>query len=266
MRAASRRSEVLTNETAHHPSVERTTVRSLCLCIRQPGATHVYFMTPSRAFAILWFLVNTINMFSRTSFGASDEELERATLSSPHSFVSVDTNESHGKHAFSNKRPRKSVSEELRPPQRLKVDPPSAMHDESSQLACPFAKHNPLRHRRCFKYKMDQISRLKQHLFRVHQVPIHCVRCSQTFSCEDERDAHLRSIPGCTIQPDKTWIGINETQKTQLTQRVSSKKSKEENWYSVYEILFPGSPRPESPCMFHITTMRACKVSIRQAD
>ena len=93
---------------------------------------------------------------------------------------------------------------------------------------------------------------VRQHIFRVHQVPIHCVRCSQTFSSEDERDSHLRSIPGCAIQPNQTWIGLNETQKMQLAQRVSSKKSKEENWYSVYKILFPGEPEPASPCTFRM--------------
>ncbi|KAF2476866.1 uncharacterized protein BDR25DRAFT_309217 [Lindgomyces ingoldianus] len=38
-------------------------------------------------------------------------------------------------------------------------------------LACPFAKKDPLRHRKCFKYVLQDIARLKQHLMRVHEYP-----------------------------------------------------------------------------------------------
>jgi hypothetical protein len=39
----------------------------------------------------------------------------------------------------------------------------------------------------------------------------------------------------------------------QLAQRVSAKRSKEDNWYLIYEILFPGSPKPDTPCMYSTT-------------
>jgi hypothetical protein len=32
-----------------------------------------------------------------------------------------------------------------------------------------------------------------------------------------------------------------------LEKRIDAKKTKEENWYIIYEILFPGSPRPRGP-------------------
>jgi hypothetical protein len=82
---------------------------------------------------------------------------------------------------------------------------------------------------------------------RVHRTPVHCARCSNTFTTEDERDTHLRQQPQCPIEPPRNWDGISESQKRQLAKRVSSKKTKEENWYFIYETLFPNSERPNSP-------------------
>ncbi|KAF1962040.1 hypothetical protein CC80DRAFT_202569 [Byssothecium circinans] len=134
--------------------------------------------------------------------------------------------------------------------QRRAID--SSLGGKFRLLACPFAKRHPLKHRKCFKYTMEEIGRLKQHLKRVHQIPIHCTRCSQTFRTELERDEHLRQTAICEIQPAHNWDGISETQKKQLTKRLSQKKTKEENWYAVYDILFPGERRPTSPYVDHI--------------
>ena len=47
--------------------------------------------------------------------------------------------------------------------------------------------------------------------------------------------------------PRKDWEGVNERQRNRLEQRVSSKKTREENWYIIFDVLFPGAERPESP-------------------
>jgi hypothetical protein len=49
------------------------------------------------------------------------------------------------------------------------------------------------------------------------------------------------------VLPEKAWDGITEAQKTSLAVRVSARKSREENWYTIFEILFPGAARPKSP-------------------
>jgi hypothetical protein len=113
-------------------------------------------------------------------------------------------------------------------------------------LACPFCKLNPHRYRGCYKYVLKDISRLKQHLSRCHRVPIHCALCSEAFDSEEERDEHLRELT-CEKLPPVQWDGVNEKQRKQLEQRVSTKVSLEENWYRIFEILFPGKPRPKSP-------------------
>lgn len=49
------------------------------------------------------------------------------------------------------------------------------------------------------------------------------------------------------MQPPRTFEGINKSQKRQLGKRISSKKSREENWYLIYQILFPDADPPDSP-------------------
>jgi hypothetical protein len=45
------------------------------------------------------------------------------------------------------------------------------------------------------------------------------------------------------------WDGIDEIQQQQLKKRLP-KNGEAENWNSIYAILFPECPLPESPCMF----------------
>ncbi|KAF2477218.1 uncharacterized protein BDR25DRAFT_339195 [Lindgomyces ingoldianus] len=130
-------------------------------------------------------------------------------------------------------------------PFRRKVSRFSGEIDEKL-LACPFCKNDARRYRGCYKYILRDISRLKQHLARKHRIPTHCPSCSLKFESELERDQHIRAR-SCEILPPRNWDGIDQSQKRQLEQRVSPGKTKEENWYIIYEILFPGKPRPRSP-------------------
>ena len=87
----------------------------------------------------------------------------------------------------------------------------------------------------------------REHLMRVHRIPMHCARCSQTFKTADERDAHLRQQSQCLLGPLQQWDGIRETQKVQLGERVSSKNTKQENWYFIFTTLVHNSDFPKNP-------------------
>jgi len=50
--------------------------------------------------------------------------------------------------------------DERRPAQRRRLNP-SSEDTNNRLLACPFAKNNPLQHRKCFKYVLQEIARLK---------------------------------------------------------------------------------------------------------
>ncbi|KAI8634447.1 hypothetical protein F5Y19DRAFT_461817 [Xylariaceae sp. FL1651] len=113
-------------------------------------------------------------------------------------------------------------------------------------LACPFAKKDPVRHRHCYRYILTRIRDVKQHLARCHRMPLYCPRCMNTFENESDRDLHIRSS-SCAERPLTPMEGISEDQKAQLSRRVSSRMPEAEQWFTIFEILFPGHPRPRSP-------------------
>jgi len=82
---------------------------------------------------------------------------------------------------------------------------------------------------------------------RRHRAPPHCDRCWEVFETEELRFTHNRTVE-CQILPPKQLEGITDVQKQHLVQRVSARNTREENWYLIYEYLFPNSPRPTSPC------------------
>lgn len=128
--------------------------------------------------------------------------------------------------------------------QRLKRRDVPAEHNRL--LACPYCKWKPLTYRKCRTKVLKEISRIKTHLWRHHVIPIHCAACYSEFDHEDERDAHARQR-NCQIQEPKQWEGISSRQKEQLKRRTNTKLTREDQWYEMYTILFPGHPKPNSP-------------------
>ncbi|KAF2738685.1 hypothetical protein EJ04DRAFT_509259 [Polyplosphaeria fusca] len=186
----------------------------------------------------------------------TDQEVNSSNVSTNAGYSSNVTGESAGSFANQNglqqqsrKRPPgdDDNNNNDRPPGKRRKVTSICEEPDTRLLACPFAKKDPLRHRKCFKYVLQDIARLKQHLMRVHRIPVHCARCSKIFSTEDERDSHLRQLPECPIEPPRRWDGISESQKRQLGKRVSIKKTKEENWYFIFKTLFPDTTLPETP-------------------
>ncbi|KUJ09934.1 uncharacterized protein LY89DRAFT_266617 [Mollisia scopiformis] len=117
-------------------------------------------------------------------------------------------------------------------------------------FACPFAKKDPLRYRSCHAYVINRIQDVKTHLSRYHQLPIYCPRCMSTFVTESERDEHNRASMPCPVEEVIPYEGVTRAQKDQLSQRVSSKMALSEQWFAIFDILFPGhSPRPRSAYM-----------------
>lgn len=113
-------------------------------------------------------------------------------------------------------------------------------------LACPFAKKDPVTYQSCYKYRLKRIQDVKQHLGRRHKLPIYCPRCMDTFKEESQRDEHIRQS-GCPLQDPIAFEGVTRAQRQLLSQRVSGKMSLEAQWFTIFEILFPGHhPRPNS--------------------
>jgi hypothetical protein len=113
-------------------------------------------------------------------------------------------------------------------------------------LACPFAKKDPLYHRVCYKQTLTKISYVKQHLSRNHRTPIYCPVCMGVFENEEDRDVHTRAR-SCEERLVAHWEGVSEAQRRRLQKKVPAKMSEEEQWFTIWDIIFPGLPRPQSP-------------------
>jgi len=79
-------------------------------------------------------------------------------------------------------------------------------------------------------------------------MPFYCAVCNETFEDEEARDTHIRRRD-CLQAAREKPEGITQRQKEQLAKKPPpSQTSKEEQWYAIFEILFPNhAPRPESP-------------------
>jgi hypothetical protein len=67
-----------------------------------------------------------------------------------------------------------------------------------------------------------------------------------TFSIENERDNHIRPR-SCVLRNPIPFDGVTRAQKAQLRQRASPRLSLTEQWFAIFDILFPDfEPKPQS--------------------
>ncbi|KXJ88486.1 hypothetical protein Micbo1qcDRAFT_166522 [Microdochium bolleyi] len=112
-------------------------------------------------------------------------------------------------------------------------------------FSCPFLKKDSTKWGDCSKYRLRRIRDVKQHLARKHQMPMYCPLCMVTFPDEDHRDAHIISASCAPSQKSKPE-GITEGQKRALSRKAPATQSPEDQWFGMWDILFPGHPRPAS--------------------
>lgn len=113
-------------------------------------------------------------------------------------------------------------------------------------LACPFWKRDSEVHRKCYRYALSRIRDVKQHLHRCHITPWRCVRCGETFSNEETRNNHWRAEPVCQIREVVTH-DLSETQLKALAKKSNPKLTEEDQWFIIWDIVFPEITRPSSP-------------------
>jgi len=125
-------------------------------------------------------------------------------------------------------------------------------------FACPFWKHNPERYsennllekeksyRGCSSIYLTDISRLKQHLWRVHRKPAYfCCICFHTFKSQDLLFAHVKRRV-CQESEDPFKERMSDEQ-CELVKRRHKNGDHAEQWYGIWGILFPHQSKPESP-------------------
>ncbi|KAK3314483.1 hypothetical protein B0H66DRAFT_605429 [Apodospora peruviana] len=114
-------------------------------------------------------------------------------------------------------------------------------------FSCPFYKHNSMRNMNCVRLRLTRVRDVKQHLVRRHRRPIYCPTCGTVFPDSQICAAHivartcLRPARGVDIE------GVDESQSIALARRVNRSLDERAQWFSIWDILFPDSPKPSSP-------------------
>ena len=132
-----------------------------------------------------------------------------------------------------------------RQPKKLRLnDPPPK--GKPKQLACHFWKLNPRAHRSCFRFTLEDTSRVKQHLKRKHTPEYYCERCWAIFPDHGTHQTHVKvKVVTC---PSRTCNFPEITYRQREALRIRSTSNTEEGrWFDMWDIIFPGSPRPPSP-------------------
>ncbi|KAK1829900.1 hypothetical protein QBC39DRAFT_122608 [Podospora conica] len=114
-------------------------------------------------------------------------------------------------------------------------------------LACPFWKDGPYgKHRSCYKFTLRRIRDVKQHLARKHTPTLYCQTCFEIYDNEDLLFAHV-DLRRCQRVPGRRLDGIDPHTDRVLRRRANPAHSIEEQWFTLWDVLFPGKRRPFSP-------------------
>lgn len=125
------------------------------------------------------------------------------------------------------------------------------------RLACHFQKRDPERNMACGIQKagFTTIAQIKQHFSRVHmRNPNYCIRCKLTFTTETERDAHIMNMATnpCLESHAALPQGLSLDNMAELTKRADTGHTIGEQWFSMWDTIFPGVQRPAS-CTFDLS-------------
>ncbi|KAK1957421.1 hypothetical protein LY78DRAFT_554997, partial [Colletotrichum sublineola] len=129
-------------------------------------------------------------------------------------------------------------------------------------LACPFGKMSPSKHSGCSRYQLKRIRDVKQHLKRKHTPDDYCRRCLRIFRDEESLTQHVSKPDGFGCQPapqGKTLEGLSQRQSRDLSRKSNPEFTDEQQWFAIWDIVFPGKPRPESAYLDSAVAMRICQ-------
>lgn len=123
---------------------------------------------------------------------------------------------------------------------------PGKVHDGQIPLVCPFQRLDAHEYHKCSKYVLRRIKDVKQHIYRCHTQPeYYCALCFNVFESARERDDHIRRA-GCNKISMPWFHGISGEQRRRLGRKASSAMGTEEQWFEIWEVIFPGQGRPRS--------------------
>ncbi|KAF9637683.1 hypothetical protein BFW01_g8579 [Lasiodiplodia theobromae] len=142
--------------------------------------------------------------------------------------------------------------DERRRPRKPRKSPSPPEHHEGRRIACPYFKRNPRSPAKadaCFRTGFRDITKMKEHLERVHDCSIQCPRCYKVFKTQDDVNTHLRRPEDqmcARVQERPFTDGYNAAQAGMLRGRMRNKPL-EEKWKYIWRILFPADQDDEIP-------------------
>lgn len=113
-------------------------------------------------------------------------------------------------------------------------------------LACLYFKKYSRHHRACCGFGGTKISYVKANLYRKHTIPIYCPICREYFENVQLRDDHNRQMNCEAVENVAAPDGITSEQRDWLHQRGPRSFTEEQQWFRIFEFLFPGHPVPHS--------------------
>ncbi|KAH8722236.1 hypothetical protein BGZ61DRAFT_516337 [Ilyonectria robusta] len=115
----------------------------------------------------------------------------------------------------------------------------------SLSLACPFFKRDPKEHGGCVSKRLTRIRDVKQHLSRIHAPRFYCQRCFFVFDKEYSHQEHVTNA-NCTHDPSAHLMRVSYDQLRELSRKSKPSLSETDQWFAIWDILFPGEVKPDS--------------------
>ncbi len=125
-------------------------------------------------------------------------------------------------------------------------------------LACPFWKHDTGRYSDCFRNRLCDVSRVKQHIDRKHSPRFYCECCLIIFSEAESHERHIRH-ERCSWDPATRLEGISHQQRRRLSRKFNRDLSESERWFAFWDIVLPDQPRPPSPYIDQTLSEDLCR-------
>lgn len=115
------------------------------------------------------------------------------------------------------------------------------------RYSCPFRKRHPVRHNECSRVRLSLIEDVKTHLKLRHTPEFYCKRCLITFQTDFLLKVHLNHQVYAPCEPLFGEMGfVSREQAWQIFEEPSPSLSSQEQWFRIWDIIFPGSSRPAS--------------------
>ncbi len=143
-----------------------------------------------------------------------------------------------------------------KPPDGKPPKGPGSDSQLKRKFACPLHKIDPSKYPACSQLNLHRLRDVKQHLRRRHLQKFYCDRCLALFVNEQALFSHtcVPVSPPCT-SPE--YISTRQLALLTPAHRLSKEQqliaketpwfSEEKGWFAMWDIIFPGIPRPGSP-------------------